>query len=65
MEDFIMKQEIMEAVKKAKELSRPRNFTQSMDVIMNIKDLMSINQENRFDEEVSLPNGAARMLRSP
>lgn len=55
-----MKQEIMEAVKKAKELSRPRNFTQSMDVIMNIKDLNVNKPENRFDEEVSLPNGRGK-----
>lgn len=55
-----MKQEIMEAVKKAKELSRPRNFTQSMDVIMNIKDLDVNKPENRFDEEVSLPNGRGK-----
>lgn len=34
-----MTQEIMEAVKKAKDESKPRNFTQSIDVIINIKDL--------------------------
>jgi large subunit ribosomal protein L1 len=34
-----MKQEIMEAVKKAKEQTKPRNFTQSVDVIITIKDL--------------------------
>lgn len=55
-----MQQEIMEAVKKAKELSRPRNFTQSMDVILNIKDLDVNKPENRFDEEVSLPNGRGK-----
>jgi ribosomal protein L1 len=40
-----MKQEIMEAVKKAKEQTKPRNFTQSIDVVMDaekrLKSLLS------------------------
>ena len=55
-----MKQEILEAVKKAKEQTKPRNFTQSIDVIINIKDLDVNKPENRFDEEVSLPNGRGK-----
>jgi len=55
-----MKQEIMEAVKKAKEQAKPRNFTQSVDVIINIKDLDVKKPENRIDEEVSLPNGRGK-----
>jgi len=55
-----MTQEIMEAVKKAKEESKPRNFTQSIDVIINIKDLDVKKPENRFDEEVALPNGRGK-----
>ena len=55
-----MTQEIMEAVKKAKEESKPRNFTQSVDVIINIKDLDVKKPENRFDEEVALPNGRGK-----
>ena len=55
-----MTQEIIEAVKKAKEQSKPRNFTQSMDVIINIKDLDVKKPENRFDEEVTLPNGRGK-----
>jgi large subunit ribosomal protein L1 len=55
-----MKQEIMEAVKKAKEDSKPRNFTQSIDVIINIKDLDVKKPENRIDEEVILPNGRGK-----
>ena len=50
-----MKQEIMEAVKKAKEDSKPRNFTQSIDVVINIKDLDVKKPENRIDEEVFPP----------
>jgi large subunit ribosomal protein L1 len=55
-----MKQEIMEAVKKAKENSKPRNFTQSIDVVINIKDLDVRKPENRIDEEVFLPNGRGK-----
>ncbi len=55
-----MKQEIMEAVKKAKEDSKPRNFTQSIDVVINIKDLDVKKPENRIDEEVLLPNGRGK-----
>jgi large subunit ribosomal protein L1 len=55
-----MKQEILEAVKKAKEETKPRNFTQSIDVVINIKDLDINKPENRFDEQVSLPNGRGK-----
>jgi large subunit ribosomal protein L1 len=55
-----MTQDIIEAVKKAKEQSKPRNFTQSIDIIVNIKDLDVKKPENRFDEEVSLPNGRGK-----
>ncbi len=55
-----MTQEILEAVKEAKEQSKPRNFTQSVDVIINIKDLDVKRPENRFDEEVALPNGRGK-----
>jgi large subunit ribosomal protein L1 len=55
-----MTQEILDAVKKAKEQSKPRNFTQSIDVIINIRDLDIKRPENRFDEEVALPNGRGK-----
>ncbi|MBI5458552.1 50S ribosomal protein L1 [Methanobacterium sp.] len=55
-----MKQEILEAVKKAKEESQPRNFTQSVDVVITIKDLDVKKPENRIDEEVLLPNGRGK-----
>jgi len=58
-----MNQEIMEAVKKAKEQSKPRNFTQSIDVVINIKDLDVKKPENRFDEEVFLPNGRGKGIK--
>jgi large subunit ribosomal protein L1 len=58
-----MKQEILEAVKKAKEESKPRNFTQSVDVVINIRDLDVRKPENRIDEEVSLPNGRGKSIK--
>lgn len=58
-----MKQEIMEAVKKAKEDSKPRNFTQSVDVVITIKDLDVRKPENRIDEEVFLPNGRGKPVK--
>lgn len=58
-----MNQEIVEAVKKAKSDSKPRNFTQSIDVVINIKDLDVKKPENRFDEEVFLPNGRGKGIK--
>ena len=58
-----MTQDMIEAVKKAKEQSKPRNFTQSIDMIINIKDLDVNKPENRFEEEVVLPNGRGKGVR--
>ncbi len=55
-----MTQDMIEAVKKAKEQSKPRNFTQSIDMIINIKDLDVNKPENRFEEEVVLPHGRGK-----
>ena len=52
-----MTQEIIDAVKEAKEQAKPRNFTQSIDVIINLKDLDVRKPENRFsiaDGELAL-----------
>ena len=55
--------EIIEAVKEAKEQAKPRNFTQSIDVIINLKDLDVRKPENRFSEEVALPNGRGKPIK--
>jgi large subunit ribosomal protein L1 len=55
-----MTQVIEEAVKKVLEESKPRNFTQSIDVVMTINDLDINKPENRLDEEVLLPNGRGK-----
>ena len=55
-----MTQVIEEAVKKVLEDSKPRNFTQSIDVVITINDLDVNKPENRLDEEVLLPNGRGK-----
>ena len=55
-----MTQDIVNAVKEAKEQSKPRNFTESVDIIINIRDLDVKRPENRFNEEVTLPNGRGK-----
>ncbi len=55
-----MTQDVLKAVKEAKEQSKPRNFTQSLDVIINVRDLDVKKPENRFNEEVTLPNGRGK-----
>ena len=55
-----MTQVIEEAVKKVLEESKPRNFTQSIDVVITINDLDINKPENRLDEEVLLPNGSGK-----
>lgn len=55
-----MTQVIEEAVKKVLEDSKPRNFTQSVDVVITINDLDVNKPENRLDEEVLLPNGRGK-----
>lgn len=58
-----MTQDMIEAVKKAKEQSKPRNFTESIDMIINVKDLDVKKPENRFEEEVTLPNGRGKEVK--
>lgn len=58
-----MKEKILEAVKEAKKQTKPRNFTQSIDVTIIINDLDVNNPDNRFDEEVSLPNGRGKEVK--
>ena len=58
-----MTQEIEEAVKKALEETKPRNFTQSIDVVIAINDLDTNKPENRLDEEVLLPNGRGKDIK--
>lgn len=58
-----MTQEILDAVKEAKEQSKPRNFTESVDIIINVRDLDVKKPENRFSEEVVLPKGRGKQVK--
>lgn len=51
------KEKILEAVKEAKEKSTERNFTQSFDLAVSLKDIDLNNPENRINTEVKLPHG--------
>ena len=55
--------EIIDAVKEAKEQAKPRNVTQSIDVIINLKDIDVRRPENRFNEELALPNGRGKPIK--
>lgn len=54
------KEEVLKAVREAKEIGTDRNFTQSFDLSVGITDLDLSNPENRINEEVSLPHGTGK-----
>ena len=54
------KQKIVEAVKEAKARAKPRNFTQTVEVAVNLKDIDLKKPENRFKLEVILPHGRGK-----
>jgi len=47
---------IIEALKKAKEKSKKRNFSQTWDLIVNLKNIDLTKPENRFSGAIILPN---------
>ncbi len=55
-----MLDELKKAVKEAKEKSKPRNFTQSIDIIINLRDVDMKDPENKMKEEIALPNGQGK-----
>src|SRR3989344_1708182 len=54
------KNEVIEALKKTKEISNKRNFSQSIDLIINLKGMDLKKQENQLDLFVSLHHLRAR-----
>jgi len=54
------RQKIVEAVKEAKARAKPRNFTQTLEVAVNLKDIDLKKPENRFKLEVILPHGRGK-----
>ena len=54
------RQKIVEAVKEAKARAKPRNFTQTVEMAVNLKDIDLKKPENRFKLEVVLPHGRGK-----
>lgn len=48
---------VLEAVKQALEKAKQRNFSESIDLAINLKNLDMNQPQNRIDEEIILPNG--------
>jgi large subunit ribosomal protein L1 len=55
--------ETLEAVKRALEKSKERKFKQTIDVIINLKNIDLSDPKNRIDEEIVLPNGRGKEVR--
>ncbi|MBA2860363.1 50S ribosomal protein L1 [Methanococcus maripaludis] len=53
-------EKILNAVKEARTLAKPRNFTQSVDLIVNLKELDLTRPENRLKEQIVLPSGRGK-----
>ncbi|NJE06010.1 50S ribosomal protein L1 [Thermococcus sp. M36] len=54
------RQKLVEAVKEAKARAKPRNFTQTVEVAVNLRDIDLRKPENRFKLEVVLPHGRGK-----
>ncbi|ACJ15665.1 LSU ribosomal protein L1P [Thermococcus onnurineus NA1] len=54
------RQKFVEAVKEAKARAKPRNFTQTVEVAVNLRDIDLRKPENRFKLEVVLPHGRGK-----
>ncbi|AIF68882.1 50S ribosomal protein L1 [Palaeococcus pacificus DY20341] len=57
------RQKLAEAVKEAKARAKPRNFTQTVEVAVNLKDVDLKKPENRFKLEVMLPHGRGKEVK--
>ncbi len=53
-------QEVLESIKKVREVSKKRNFVQTFDLIVNIKGIDLKKPENRFSEVIELPYGKGK-----
>lgn len=54
---MVEREAIVEAVESAISDSKPRNFTQSVDIALNLRNVDLSQPQNRIDEEVLLPRG--------
>lgn len=58
-----MHDKIVEAVKEAIEKAKKRNFEESVDLAINLKDVDLSIPKNRINEEVILPNGRGKEIK--
>lgn len=54
---------IAQGVKEAKEISKPRNFTQSVEFIVNLKEVDIKKPENKIRQEITLPKGRGKPVK--
>ncbi|MCC5994277.1 MAG: 50S ribosomal protein L1 [Candidatus Aenigmarchaeota archaeon] len=54
---------LLEAIKKARESSKKRNFVQTFDLIVNLRGIDTRKPENRINEIVELPYGIGREIK--
>jgi len=54
---------LKKAVKEAKEKGKPRNFTQSIDIVINLKDVSFKDPKNKMKQELVLPHGKGREVK--
>ena len=57
------KEDIIKAINEALEGSKDRNFQESIDLAINLKDLDLTLPKNRIDEEIILPNGRGKVIK--
>lgn len=58
-----MNEKILSAIKEVRKSSKKRNFSQTFDLIVNLKEIDLKKPENKFSEDVLLPYGRGREAR--
>lgn len=56
----VPREKLLDAIKRMREASEKRNFTQSVDLTLNLKDIDLKKQENRINEEAVLTHGIGK-----
>ncbi len=59
----IATEKLVKAVEEARKASKKRNFTQSFDLAINLRDIDMSKPENRLSEEVVLPKGRGKPVK--
>jgi len=59
----VIKENVLKAIKELRESSKKRKFPQSIDLIVNLKEYDLKKHENKFIDDVILPNGRGKDIR--